>query len=204
MTNESLQELRASHLRRLGSDLSQHSQYDYRVVKNSFFQNIQMCSIVFWIVMILSLLAFVYVGFWLFNPGCPKYQWKPHLNSELYLGRWYEMYRPKQGASFETGECVVAEYLHDPISRYYFKVINSQQHEDGQRQFVTGKAQQVDNISGRFQVRFNSFQPWVNMDILETDYHEYAIVYSCTNILGMYTQETIWALMRKPWEIGSP
>ena len=57
--------------------------------------------------MLLSLMCFIYIGFWMFNPGCPKYQWKAHLNQEQYLGRWYEMYRPHESGQFEVGECVV-------------------------------------------------------------------------------------------------
>ena len=43
------------------------------------------------------------------------------------------MYRPKNGAKFEVGECVVADYMHDPMSKYFFKIVNSQQLEDGER-----------------------------------------------------------------------
>lgn len=43
----------------------------------------------------------------------------------------------------------------------------------------------------------------MSTDILETDYNEYCIVYSCTNVLGIYTIDLIWVTMRKPWEVGS-
>lgn len=94
----------------------------------------------FWLVIIMSLLTFIYIGLWLFNPGCPKYQWKPHLNKELFLGRWYEMYRPIN-QKFETGECVVQEYFPDEFSPYYYKIRNSQQLPDGSREFLRGRVQ---------------------------------------------------------------
>ena len=61
-------------------------------------------------------------------------------------------------------------------------------------------AQQTDEVSGKLQMRFSGLQPWADADVIETDYSNYAIIYSCTNVLGVYTYDLVWILMRKPWE----
>ena len=35
--------------------------------------------------------------------------------------------------------------------------------------------------------------------MIETDYDNYAVLYSCTNLLGVYTYDLVWLLMRNPW-----
>jgi len=52
-------------------------------------------------------------------------------------------------------------------------------------------------------MRFSSFQPWTQVDLISKDYNEYAIMYSCTNYFGIYTNEFFWVLTRRPWGTGS-
>jgi len=54
----------------------------------------------------------------------------------------------------------------------------------------------MDKVSGRMQMRFSSLQPWADLSVIDTDYEDYAIMYSCTNILGIYTTDFVWILMR--------
>lgn len=80
---------------------------------------------------------------------------------------------------------------------------NSIMSADGTRLEATGQGQQVDGVSGNINMRFTSFQPWVTVDVLDTDYDNYNILYSCTNILGIHTIDNLWIFMRKPNQIGS-
>lgn len=52
-------------------------------------------------------------------------------------------------------------------------------------------------------MRFSSFQPWTQIDLIETDYQQYAIMYSCTNYFGIYTKDFFWVLLRQSLEKGS-
>ena len=107
------------------------------------------------------------------------------------------MYRAKAAESSEKGGCIMAEYGKDDYEpEQFFKVVGSSQNEKGERIWVQGRGQQPDKISGHIQIRFNSFQPWVNADVLETDYQNYSIMYSCSNIFGIHTVDFIWILMR--------
>ena len=40
--------------------------------------------------------------------------------------------------------------------------------------------------------------------MLETDFDEYSIMYSCNHFLGIYTVDLLWIMMRKPYPTGSP
>ena len=40
--------------------------------------------------------------------------------------------------------------------------------------------------------------------MIDTDYTNHAIVYSCKNYYGLWRFESIWVLMRKPLERGTP
>lgn len=53
---------------------------------------------------------------------------------------------------------------------------------------------------GRFQLKFSVLQPvWGNYHVLDTDYENYTIVYSCRTLLGGRAKnEYIWILSRNP------
>ena len=55
-------------------------------------------------------------------------------------------------------------------------------------------------------MKFSELQPfWGNYDLLETDYDSYAVIYSCTNLLGgLYRTEYAFVLSREPIKVGTP
>ena len=63
-----------------------------------------------------------------------------------------------------------------------------------------------DPLEGRLALKFSELpQFWGNYDLLETDYDSYAIIYSCTNLLGgLYRTEYAFVLSREPVRLGTP
>lgn len=57
-----------------------------------------------------------------------------------------------------------------------------------------------DANDGRFQLKFSKFQPaWGNYHVLDTDYENYTVVYSCRTLLsGRVKNEYVWVLTRNP------
>ena len=70
---------------------------------------------------------------------------------------------------------------------------------------VVGPAQCSTFTDGWCRVAFSVFQPWGNYFVVDTDYTDYAIVYSCTGILAQtYCIELVWILTRTPYKQDTP
>ena len=138
--------------------------------------------------------------------GCPKVNTVQNFDSDAYLGTWYEAYRSVK-CPFESGECVTADYS-VAEDEGFLDVYNSQQlyKSDGtlkiSRHGAKGWAKQLNPElnQGTLGVKFSVFQPvYGNYDILDTDYENYTVVYSCfSTLFGYYKQEYAWLLTRVP------
>ncbi|KAK2578716.1 hypothetical protein KPH14_007792 [Odynerus spinipes] len=130
--------------------------------------------------------------------ACPKVQYMTNFEAQKYTGLWYEVER--YFAVFELGgKCVTANYsLNDNGT---VTVVNSQ------ISYITGTPSSIDGVA-RFEgkpkdakllVTFPSLL--ISFDapywILETDYDNYAVVWSCTNI-GLVSAKFAWLLTREP------
>jgi hypothetical protein len=58
-------------------------------------------------------------------------------------------------------------------------------------------------MSGDLKVKLFDFIPAAPYQVLDTDYTNYSVVYSCSHIFGLFTNEFLWVYTRKPLEIGS-
>ena len=57
---------------------------------------------------------------------------------------------------------------------------------------------------GHLQVKYSNADGWRNYDIIETDYSNYAVVYTCqTTLAGARTEEEMQVLVRQPAEQGT-
>jgi lipocalin len=147
----------------------------------------------------LAVLSVVSCGFsW---GRCPdvKYELKS-FNGTAYMGKWYEVVREKS-MPFERGTCQEATYtLNDDGT---IKVYNTEIEGD-QLQSVTGKAIPTDN-KFQFKVSFSTgwFSKFSQGDyrVINTDYTNFAIVYSCTD-LYVAKFEYFWILSREPTPTG--
>ena len=131
-----------------------------------------------------------------------------------FLGTWYETFRDAR-SPFQSGCCGTAVYKMG-ADKNSIKIQNSEQ-----RFMNTGKLTKKrfmatavgkladpskDPLEGRLDLKFSDLQPfWGNYDLLETDYESYAIIYSCTNLLGgLYRTEYAFVLSREPIRLGTP
>uniref|UniRef100_A0A1L8ECH5 Apolipoprotein D n=1 Tax=Haematobia irritans TaxID=7368 RepID=A0A1L8ECH5_HAEIR len=127
------------------------------------------------------------------NQNIPTVQ---NFNANRYLGRWYE--QEKYPFIFELGgKCIYAQYGLLPngeISVYNFNINKV----TGLPNDIQGSAKIVG--PGKLQVRFNNMPAFVgaaNYWVLDTDYENYAVVYSCTDILGFVNGQVVWILTRE-------
>ncbi|XP_062594322.1 apolipoprotein D-like [Saccostrea cucullata] len=128
--------------------------------------------------------------------GCPDVPVQSEFDVDQYYGSWYEFERYFFIAE-ELLRCSAASYSPKPDGT--IEVINSGiNFITGRNSSVTGTAT-VDPAAGdpaKLRVSFGRFSNgpyWV----LKTDYDQYSIVYSCTNIFfGKAHTEVLWILTR--------
>ena len=121
---------------------------------------------------------------------CPEMNTKANFDLNRYLGVWYEQKRDKS-ILFEYGECQQAGY--SSRSDGLVNVHNSQ--------FVS-LTNTLDDVKGtaecngsKCKVGFFLFRT-SDYQVLDTDYTNYAVVYSCKTWFFFFRSESIWALTR--------
>uniref|UniRef100_A0A3Q0R232 Apolipoprotein D n=1 Tax=Amphilophus citrinellus TaxID=61819 RepID=A0A3Q0R232_AMPCI len=125
---------------------------------------------------------------------CPTPKVQANFSLSQYLGKWYEI--EKLPASFARGQCIQANYSLRKDGT--IRVLNSQV-EDGVRKFLEGTAVVPHpQEPAKLGVSFSYFTPYGPYWVLETNYTNYTIVYSCTDILRIFHFNYAWILARLP------
>ncbi|KAF0046760.1 hypothetical protein F2P81_000393 [Scophthalmus maximus] len=111
-----------------------------------------------------------------------------------YLGTWYDIQRLPH--AFQKGECCTATYsLKSPG---VVGVLNRELLADGSINSISGSATAKNpSEPAKLQVSFFENTPPAPYWVLSTDYDNYSLVYSCTD-LGVLHVEFAWILSRKP------
>ena len=84
---------------------------------------------------------------------------------------------------------------------------NTKELETIRNSFMEGQARFRENENeGKLQVKFSIFQPkWSNVNVLDTDYSSYAVLYSCNNSLFcLRKSEYAWVMTRRPLDVNYP
>ncbi|KAM5292485.1 apolipoprotein D [Ctenodactylus gundi] len=126
---------------------------------------------------------------------CPTPPVQENFNVHKYLGRWYEI--EKIPVSFEKGKCIQANY--SLLDNGKVKVLNQELSSDGTVNQIEGEATQSNaSEPAKLGVKFFQFMPSAPYWVLATDYDNYALVYSCTNIIWLFHVDHVWILGRNP------
>ncbi|AWP03818.1 putative apolipoprotein D-like [Scophthalmus maximus] len=128
-------------------------------------------------------------------PGrCPKPAVQENFDAARYLGTWYDIQRLPH--AFQKGECCTATYsLKSPG---VVGVLNRELLADGSINSISGSATAKNpSEPAKLQVSFFENTPPAPYWVLSTDYDNYSLVYSCTD-LGVLHVEFAWILSRKP------
>uniref|UniRef100_UPI0037E96D8A apolipoprotein D-like n=1 Tax=Semicossyphus pulcher TaxID=241346 RepID=UPI0037E96D8A len=124
---------------------------------------------------------------------CPQPPVQENFNVTKYMGTWYEI--EKLPAMFEKGKCNQATYslLEDGT----VKVRNAELLSNGKISSIEGVAT-VKNSSqpAILDVSFFKGVPGAPYWVLSTDYHSYALVYSCSDYFGLFHVDFAWILAR--------
>ncbi|XP_054641357.1 apolipoprotein D-like [Dunckerocampus dactyliophorus] len=128
-------------------------------------------------------------------PGrCPKPAVQANFDIARYLGKWYGIQRLPH--SFQRGQCSTATYsLRSPG---VVGVLNRALLADGRITSITGSATAKDpSEPAKLQVSFYEDSPPAPYWVLASDYDNYALVYSCTD-LELVHNDSVWIMSRRP------
>lgn len=115
--------------------------------------------------------------------GCPDYDPMPNFNKTRFLGTWYEQERYFSVSEVGT-KCVSVNYEVRPDGKlwvnnaYTTRLTNVQRIVSG---YVSGVLKGPESV---LNVKYQSFplNYDTNLSILDTDYENYTVIYSCTRI----------------------
>ncbi|KAI1235859.1 hypothetical protein IHE44_0001950, partial [Lamprotornis superbus] len=132
----------------------------------------------------------------MFHMGpCPDPSVQEEFDINKYLGKWYEI--EKLPSTFEKGSCIQANYSLKENGK--FKVINKEMLANGKINEAEGELMHMDvKQPAKLGVRFNWFMPAAPYWVISTDYENYSLVYSCTNILWLFHMDYAWIMSRAP------
>ncbi|KAM6063096.1 Apolipoprotein D [Chlamydotis macqueenii] len=143
---------------------------------------------------LLSLLGFGKGQMFHMGP-CPDPPVQEDFDINKYLGKWYEI--EKLPSSFEKGRCIQANYSLKENGK--FKVIHKEMLSNGKVNEAEGEIMHMDvKEPAKLGVRYNWFMPSAPYWVISTDYENYSLVYSCTNILWLFHIDYAWIKSRAP------
>ncbi|CAG2116184.1 unnamed protein product [Medioppia subpectinata] len=137
---------------------------------------------------------------WMVSAVCPHIQTVPNFDPERFMGKWYEI--QKYPNVWEAGQkCITTNYNLNPNgtinveNRGVYKLINYPIN-------IRGLATPNTTDPARFDIEFRRFAGFTGKSklwILETDYQNYALTYSCSSLpVVPINIENAWIMSRTP------
>ncbi|KPJ17090.1 Bilin-binding protein [Papilio machaon] len=130
------------------------------------------CYILFSLIAVVSASSNV-----IYEGPCPHVKPQQNFDFASYQGTWYEIARyPNAGEEGARGKCTIAEYL---IHGYGTGRVKNSHVIDGVRSFIEGDLTLVGPARIRLTYTFDGLSKDSYLTVLNTDYTNYAIGYSC-------------------------
>ncbi|KAG5674884.1 hypothetical protein PVAND_004829 [Polypedilum vanderplanki] len=129
---------------------------------------------------------------------CPEYDAKPDFDKEKFLGTWFEVERYFTVTEI-VSKCIKVIYERRPEMSKFISIIFLTFCSNNVETIISGKFSLIGKGGdGRFNVRYESFPLNYNASlvVLDTDYKNYAVVWSCSNITPFGHTESAWLLTR--------
>ncbi|XP_049530209.1 apolipoprotein D-like [Anopheles darlingi] len=139
----------------------------------------------------------------IFTKTCLQFEEQYTFKEKMFMGKWYEVRRLYDPTDPEQEDCVVMSFK--LLEKGAFDILKSfQMTKDGLPIYAGGKAEPRVFHESRIPQFFerlnttNAADPDTSVDIVTTDYENYAILYSCTAINSTHHLEASWVLSRLP------
>lgn len=139
----------------------------------------------------------------IYEKRCLIFQESYNFDESRYAGKWYEIRRLYDPDDLELEDCVQEQYTQSE-NKLDFDIVRAVQNgPTGEVSYSTGTATPKvfhNSKVPQFIVRYNTTDPAdpdTAMDIVQTDYLNYAIAYSCNPINSTTVSEYAWVLSRE-------
>lgn len=140
----------------------------------------------------------------IYEKRCLIFEESYNFDESRYAGKWFEIRRLYDPNVIELEDCVQEQYTRAE-DRLDFGILRAaQEGPTGEVVYSTGTATPKvfhNSKVPQFIVRYNTTDPAdpdTAMDIVQTDYLNYAIVYSCNPINTTMVSESAWVISRDP------
>ncbi|XP_053695677.1 apolipoprotein D-like [Sabethes cyaneus] len=130
--------------------------------------------------------------------GCPDYSPIAKFNRSRFLGTWYEVERYFTVSEVAT-KCVSATYELQPDGKIYVRNALTNRFNNVERIISGVMVPPGKTKNGKYTVLYQSFPYNYNASfmVLDTDYDNFAVVYSCSNIGPIGHTVSAWLLARE-------